>query len=520
MLMKGPLSIDRGATAIIVAICLLLLCGMAALAVDLGFGFRERRFDQAAADAAALGASLEMVITNQANPVRAAVTNVYQLVDQNLAPRTVPPPDWSACTDTGALFWQTKTDGAILQTADIGSDCISLSENFNTLRVRVPLQGVDTIFGAVLGFNEIDVTAAAEAERNTDWGGGGDFPSGVLSGTSAGSTVCIKTGTAGVQESCGSPSTGDFGNFKPYFYSAVDGVISSICESGEQKWSIARAMADGIDHEFSAYNLVAPNPRINGQWCNTSGVPGPPFPNMVDSAAGYQSGDDITWGLVSGGTWTTNYTGRLTRGPYVSPNATIFGFNVDNRPLWDYIDNSLDFSAATGFNLPNCELAQARPAEIFLIDHPAAMTQLVACLDEADDAGVSIFTPDLFNTHRLAHAPLYHEGPPPAPFPPLGFNACCYHIKGLVPIFIQSLYARSAHVTFTCDGEFDDTVTDMCVHHPGLTGSMGVGPKGLQKVDSASALVLSCALLPAGTCPTIQDGTNPLNFLYDLQLTR
>jgi hypothetical protein len=35
-----------------VALCLVLLCGMAAMAVDLGFGFRERRFDQAGADAA------------------------------------------------------------------------------------------------------------------------------------------------------------------------------------------------------------------------------------------------------------------------------------------------------------------------------------------------------------------------------------------------------------------------------------------------------------------------------------
>ena len=34
----------------------------------------------------------------------------------------------------------------------------------------------------------------------------------------------------------------------------------------------------------------------------TSGVPGPPFPNTVDSAAGYQN-TDITQGLVTGGTW-------------------------------------------------------------------------------------------------------------------------------------------------------------------------------------------------------------------------
>ena len=505
-------STDRGATAVIVAICLLLLCGMAALAVDLGFGFRERRFDQGGADAAALGGSLEMVITNQPNPVRAAIANVHDLVEDNLGGRPVPQADWSACTDPGALFWQTKSDGAMLGTTDIGSDCISLSENFNTFRVRIPNQGVDTTFGAAIGFTEIDVSAAAEAERNTDWGGGGDFPSGVLSGTSAGSTICIKTGTSGGADSCGEPTSGDFGNFLPYFYGPVDGSLASICESAEQKFPMARAMADGIDHEFSVYNLSAPTVRRNGQWCKTSGVPGPPFPNTVDSAAGYQN-TDITQGLVTGGTWpSTHFTGRLTRGPYVSGNAEIFGERIDNRPLWDYIDDSLDFSSS-GLNLANCDAAEDRPSVVTTTDYPTAATELVACIGEANTAGVSIFTTDILDTHRLAHSPLYHETAL------WGDNAKPYHIKGIVPIFIQSVYAKSEHVTFTCNG-FDSSRPGMCIHHPGLVGDMGVGPKGLQKIDSASAIVLSCTLLPSGTCPGIQDGTNPLNFLYDLQLTR
>jgi hypothetical protein len=364
-----------------------------------------------------------------------------------------------------------------------------------------------------MGFDELNVSAAAEAERNTNWGGGGDFPSGVLSGTSVGTTLCIKTGTASSShDSCGSPSTGDFGNFKPYFYSAVDGQLSTLCVSGEQTFSMSRAMADGIDHEFSGYNPTSPNPRINGQWCMTSGVPGPPFPNMVDSAAGYQN-NDITDGLIKGGTWPTNYAGRLNRGPYVSPNARVFNYQIDNRPLWDYIDDTLDFSPSA-LNLPSCEAARNRPAVVTLADHTAARTELLDCLTAADAAGASIFTSAIFDTPRLAHAPLYWETAL------LGSNACCYHIKGIVPIFIQSVYARSDHVTFTCSGEFDDTVPGMCIHHPGLEGAMGVGPAGLQKVDSASALVLSCSLLPAGTCPVLQDGTTPLNFLYDLQLTR
>lgn len=498
---------DRGAAAVTVALCLVLLCGMAALAVDLGFGFRERRHDQSGADAAALGGSLEMVITPQTNPVQAGLSEIYALVNQNLG-RIVPQAAWDSCTDPDGLTWKTKTHSAALGTTN-GSDCVSMSADFNTLRVRVPSQSTPTSFGRVIGFNSIDVTAAAEAERNTNWGGGGDFPSGVLSGTSAGTTICIKTGTgSSSHESCGSPSTGDFGNFKPYFYTAVSGFLSTLCVSGEQNYSMSRAMADGIDHQFSGYNTITPNPRINGKWCMTSGVPGPPFPNMVDSAAGYANAD-ITNGLVMGGGWPTAYTGRLTRGPYVDGSARVYGRSIDNRPLWDYIDDSMAMPGA-----PACEAARVTPASVLLADYPAARTALVTCLTEADAAGLRIFGLDLLDTHRIAHAPLYHETAL------LSSNSCCYHIKGLVPIFIDGVWARSTHNSFQCNDEFDDSVAGMCTHHPGLAGSMDVNPPGQKNIDSASAIVLSCAVMPVGTCATIQDGSGPLNFLFDLQLTR
>ncbi len=497
---------DRGATALLVALCLLLLFGMLSLAIDIGFGFRERRTDQTGADSSALGGALEMVITPGANPVQAAINRIYALVDTNLG-RAVPLADWDGCTDPDALFWMTKSDAAILGTTN-GSDCISLSEDFNTLRVRVPVQETPTLFASVMGFDTIPVSAAAEAERNTDWGGGGDFPSGVLSGTDAGTTICVKSGPSG-HESCGPPSTGDFANFKPYFYSAVDGYLSTMCVSAEQNQPMARAMADGIDHEFSGYNLVSPNPRINGQWCLTSGVPGPPFPNMVDSAAGYQNAD-ITNGLVMGGNWPTPFTGRLTRGPYVNGTATVYGVAVDNRPLWDYIDDSIAMMGA-----PDCVAVRARPASVLLTDYPTVRAELEACIQEAvSGPPMRIFTSDILNTHRLVHAPLYHE------ISLLPNNSCCYHIKGLMPVFIDGVWTRSTHASFTCDGEFDDTTAGMCIHRPGLAGSLNVNPPGQKNIDSASGIVLSCALLPEGTCPTIQDGTGPLNFLYDLQLTR
>ena len=495
---------QHGAVAITVALCLVLFCGMAALAVDMGFGYRERRFDQAGADAAALGGSLEMVITDQANPVQAALTEVYALVDQNLG-RPVLLADWQACADPDALFWQTLSDGATLGTATMGSDCVSISENFNTFRVRVPLQAVDTTFGEVIGFDSIDVTAAAEAERNTNWGGGGDFPSGVLSSAQVGQELCLKTGPQGQESSCAPSSTGDFGTFQPYFYSAVDGVLWTMCVSGEQKAPLARAMADGIDHEFSGHNnsVVAPNHRTNGLWCQQSGVPGPPFPNRVNSGAG-STADDATWGLVTGGSWPTSYEGRLERS-YADGSATIYENAIDNRPLWTYLDPTT--------TVTSCQAASSWGSVVSPAQHPTAMAETITCIKDAHASSTVVFTPDIFTTYRLVHSPLFWD------LTKRSNNSCCYNIKGLVPVFIDGVWADSSHHTFTCDF-IEDTALQVCIHRPGLVGEMDVNPPGQKVITSASGVLLSCAILPSGTCPTIQDGTNPLNFLYDLQLTR
>lgn len=497
---------DHGAVAVFVAGSLALLMGMAALTIDIGFGFNERRADQSAADSGALGGSLELVITNQPNPVQAAVDQVYSLVDTNLG-RTIPLADWSACHDANALFW--TTDDPMFATTN-GSPCISMSEDFNTFRVRVPTQDTQTTFGAVIGFASVSTFAAAEAERNIDWGGGGDFPSGVLDGTGAGQTICVKTGTgSSAHQSCGDPSTGDFGNFRPFFYSAVDGDASSICVSGEANLPMARSMADGIDHEFSAWNPVTQNTRVNGAWC-ASGVPGPPLPNTVDSAAGYHNAD-ITNGLILGGTWpSTHFDGRFARGPYVG-GASVFDTVIDNRPLWDYIDDTNSFSLA-----PTCDVAKAWPATVPLTEFPLAMQDTITCIQEAIalDPVPAIFTGAILNTPRLVHAPLYWEDQL------AGNNADPYHIQGVVPVFLDGVWARNGHPTFVCSGEFDGSTPGMCIHHPGLTGFMDVNPPGQKVIDSASGIVLRCSLLPSMTCPSIQDGSNPLNILYDLQLTR
>ena len=499
---------DNGASAVLVALVLVVLMGFSALAVDVGFGFVERRQDQTGSDASALGASLEMVITDQPNPIQAAVDHVYQMTDENLD-RTVPLADWLACTDPDALFY--TANDPLFNTTN-ASPCISFSSDFNTIRVKVPFQDVPTVFGKVLGADSIPVSAAAEAQRNIDWGGGGDFPSAIFSGTKAGDVVCIKTGPGG-HESCGDPTTGNFGFFRPYFYSAIDDDVSTICNTGEQPFSIPRAISDGIDHEFSGHqdpSIPGGVDRINGLWCQTSGTPGPPFPNMLRNTAGY-SAQDVTSGLLTGGTWPTNYAGRLDRGPYQDSGTTLFGVSIDNRPLWDFIDDSIVFTGVT----PSCDLARAHPRFVAdQVERDLAHSETVACMTEvlALPTPFSIFNSEILDSQRVGHAPLLWE----TGF--CGSASCLYHIRGLTPLFIDGLWAETSP-PFNCGADFTDTGT-MCIAYSGVQGSMSVSAPGQQKIDSASAIALDCALMPSGTCPTLQDGNGPLNFLYDLQLIR
>lgn len=516
---------EAGSTAIIIALAMLVILGMLAIAVDIGFGFSERRIDQTGVDAAALAGSLELVISDAANGLEASIDRVYDIVDTNIGPVAYDP-YWSSCTDPDALFYTTKSDLG----ATNGSDCISLSEDFNTYRVKLPDQAVSSYFAGVLGVDEVSVSAAAEARRNAQFGGGGNVPFYVLDGTAIGTELCIKTGTND-HEQCGGPSSGNFGDFEPYFYGPIGGDLSTICVRGHQPRPLARATALGIDHEFSRF---APYPggteRVNGGWCPE--VPGPLLPNTILPGSGY-SANDITWGLVLGETWPAaqSFPGRLTRDDGLVTaqdlgSATIFGESIDNRPLWDYIDTSI----VTG--LTSCEYFQDLANQGHVASPPPGdMTyaerrdKLILCLEEAHSASpdpVRILTldrdgngtPDILETPRVGAAPLIWED-----FPPPN-NAFHMHIQGLSPIFIDSLYAEITTPHFNCTN-LDTSIPDVCVHRAGLDGSMSVTSPGQRVFQSVGAIVLSCEIMPAGACPSLQDPSGGgLTFLYDLELTK
>jgi len=499
---------DQGATAIIVAFVMVLLLGMAAIAIDLGMGFNERRIDQTTADNSALAAGVELIVSGD---LQESVNAVLAYTNDNLD-RVVTTADWEDCEDPDALE---------ITASSPDTDCISFGTSsagvaFNRIRVKIPGQTTEAAFSRILGADGITTSAAAEVQLENSLVSGA-FPAAVFNGAGAGQEFCIKTdigASAPPQASCGAPSTGDFGNFVPYFYSEVSSSNpTSLCTSGNQPQPLARVMADGIDHQLGV-TASAPGDRRNGDDC--PGDPGPAFPNRVDSGSGY-SNNDITNGLIKGGSYDGSYSGRLTRKDWGAAygTATVFGHSVDNRPLWKYIDTSIAslhptcVDAANGPNTTNGDPAQNAAYE-------QAHQDTLACLSVAPD---NLFVSDLYDTPRLTIVPEYHQSAP------LGHNACCYDIKDFVPVFINGVWTDNGP-QWTCDdGMINESADDYCKHEPGRTGEIHISASGQQAVASASAIVLSCEVLPGveqpdQKCRKVDVGGSVVDIFLNLYLVK
>ena len=143
---------EFGATAIVVALSMLLIIGFAALAVDVGVGFNERSQDQSAVDAGVTAGALDAM-----SNILSMRDQALQYTRQNLDTAYTDAEwqaQWESCTDPN------KNDGGFSfaavpspWTPGIDLDCISV-DPAGFLRVRAPIQEVDTSFGRLLGIRQ------------------------------------------------------------------------------------------------------------------------------------------------------------------------------------------------------------------------------------------------------------------------------------------------------------------------------------------------------------------------------
>jgi len=311
---------ERGVTIVLFALLLVTLTVFVAFAVDLGGAFNQRRQTQSGADFAALGAAQDLPDTSIN-----IVNRVKDMVNDTLG------------TTFTLADWQTAscTDAAALPVKPVGYECISFDSSFSRIRVKVPMRApYKTSFAQVIGINQIDVSAVAEARRRTP-GFGGVLPFALPVTSATSGEACLKTGPGGHVDAippCDGPVSGNFGvvDIKLYGNAALGTTPS--CTSGGDDARLINNAAVGADHELVPYaGVTVLDDCVQSK------------PNTIAVTTGDKSSSFDT-GMLSGGPadFSDGKPARLRRtgdssGDYYDRTTGIAGVNVNDTGLWEFI---------------------------------------------------------------------------------------------------------------------------------------------------------------------------------------
>lgn len=547
---------EHGASALLVAASLLLLVGMASMAVDLGAAFNEDRQDQTAADLAVVAGALEFVSPDAPGGARDAV---LEYVRDNL--------DTTFSDAEYQAIWETCTDPAKPSNFNAVAapsgwsvtsiDCISGSTS--ELRVRVPDQLVETSFGKVLGVNELAARAVAQADM--EWEGEGAIrPFGLLNGVGAG-TVCATTAPSGTASPpCDGADSGNFGTVNSQTWGLGGGLFDTTypdcTEPGDPE--LAQNIAMGVDHPVGwaptfpgsggpyasfpsattrldactydgtiaeAADLTPSIGPVNTLRANTG------FSLFQATEAGILSGIDADFPNAQPGTVTPllqqvyDDNGAYRAGVFSTRDlservsSTVYDYEVDNTPLWMHLRDWSDLTNEnTNFGLL---VTTCRKSNYSSLTPQEASTMMSDCL-----AGYE----NLLGTYDLG--PLFDDT--------IGHNPRF----GWVPQFHFTTWGSGAHwqpvlryrmvyfdtIWFNCNGSFNDTKNDeACTGTKGLTFiPAGPGDESALQVGSGASMrnlrldQMTAFLIPdAAISQTVVD-MFPLNIRgpYRIRLTR
>ncbi len=477
---------ERGATAILVALSLVLLLGFAALAVDGGAAFDDRRQQQSAADTGSLAAV--QFANNRFAPMPAACTGsilqqsacrgadeAIKVVNGSLGNR-FSLTQWSACVDSGDAGYPV---GSTL------SDCISFTSNLKKARVLLPTTAMNTTFGRVIGTASININAFSEA--GADLNSTGDvIPFALGPAASASSQACLfanPTDNLNVAP-CNGPTEGNFGFLDIALYGNSEMGTIPQC-SGDTQGRLATNLAIGSDHELAIWNTGDPV-RNDTNFC-------PVFtaqPNEVPTQTG-GSNTGLEDGLFRGINPNPTAEGRLAckdgdaneihRFPKTSLGTCVTVLNnfpeeLDNSPLWDYL-----LPGGASFAGPACA-------------NPDTRQEMESCLVAWKAAAVTSATdPPLFDFDII-------ESPRFAAVPDLNLNPSNgtgnYLILGFSPVYLETLYlgcnANTCDVVFSPDEASIGACPGTMVPTINHCGTPANGNKNLRAV---SAFILELEML-------------------------
>jgi hypothetical protein len=323
-----------------------VLIGFAAIAIDLSVGFNQRRQDQTAADIGVMAGAIETLGPN---------TKIRDLIlDFTLrnVVATYSSADWQArwegCTDPERATLNASGFSFVPVTAPAGwspavIDCISIDAG-GFVRVNLPELEFDTTFGGLLGVDQLQTKADAVA-RIASRGGGSILPFGLLVTAGEGENVCLRDTAGGISEPpCDGTNTGNFGAIlSPHYGSQPDGPAKN-CTGSPKSDVIAVNIAYGIDHR------IIPDPdglTANEVLDTCTNMDNGLTPDTLDTFTGISQG--VPQGLATGPVPGGITDPLLQQG--ANPKRNVYGYSLDDKPLWEYIDPSLSASTA-GVDIP------------------------------------------------------------------------------------------------------------------------------------------------------------------------
>lgn len=447
---------------------MLVLMGIASLAVDIGLAMNERRQDQSAADVGSLaalqfaqpdpGCSGSCFAQAVAKGAAAAIDVANaSLDDPSLA-------DWSDAARCGI-----PPAGFTVAPA---SPCVAFTSNFERAWVKIPTIASPTFFAKLFGGDQVNVSAYAIADQT--FAAPGPVIPFLLPANASGSNYnCLKTGGTPNWGACEDlPSTGNFGSMDFYLYGNPDRNTTQKC-SGDTNGRLISNIARGVDHPLGKHPTGSGSGREEPVNCPNLGAE----PDMAQGQSGV--GSALEDGLVYGSSLYSldgsSYDGAIEDSSGLTvrtAGGSKAEVTLDNVPLWDYLDSSLPGPDCAG-----------------VIDTPP---ELLTCIEWARDNNTVIFDDDIIDSHRFGFTPEVAE-------PDFLTPGAFYHIIGYRPVFIDTTY-------FGCNSG-----PNACgiVHTPGVANAdpcppdpvfvtCGVPGQHTDGLVAVTAYVLDPDILPAG----------------------
>ena len=261
---------EHGASIMLVTATMLLLLGMAAIAIDVGAGFNERRSNQTSSDVGVIAGMIDFLALGECgstNPdLDGGCNRALEVIRDNLTEWITDDGDyaavWRGCSDPNKPvgFSPLPTSGVPPWDGFVGRnssgiafndaiDCISASQT--ELRVRLPRQLTDANFGRVLGVEELATSAFAHAGYDLGSGPNPIIPFGVLA-ASVGYDCLLQPPNGFADPPCVGGETGSYGALLTQLW----GSAGSIANCGPSSWppganQLMFSIAYGMDHPLA-----------------------------------------------------------------------------------------------------------------------------------------------------------------------------------------------------------------------------------------------------------------------------